>query len=103
MLHDGLHYIADHFQSTVHSHAHDHHHTYHDHGSHQHNHASFHNHQLPGDEEDSLPVLIHFFLFVQRSDEFVFGDSRFITFHQHYITTICIADLTPRTPPPRKT
>lgn len=101
MVHDALHYLADHFESSVHSHAHDHHHTYHDHGSHKHHHVALHhNHQLPGDAEDSLPELMHFFLFVQFSPEFLFGDNRFISFHPYCPTTLLHTDLNPVTPPP---
>lgn len=102
MLHDGLHYMADHFQSSVHSHAHDHHHTYHDHGSHQHNHAAVHTHQLPNKAEDSFPILIHFFLFAQGNPEFVFGDSCFIAFYRHYSTILFFTAPNPLTPPPRQ-
>lgn len=100
MVHDLLHYLAEHYHSTLHDHAHGHHHTVHDHDHHHHHHAAVSHYHADGEEDQSPSSLINFFLFVQQKPAFTFAN--LLQGRLPGLTiNLTTGFLLPTTPPPR--
>jgi hypothetical protein len=102
MVHDLLHYLAEHHHSTLHDHDHGHHHTVHDHEHHHHHHAeAVHHHDEDSEEDQSRSSRINFFLFIQRKPVFVFANLLILRVFSDRTTNIKTSFLLPPTPPPK--
>lgn len=102
MVHDLLHYLAEHHHSTLHDHDHGHHHTVHDHEHHHHHHAEVvHHHDADPEEDQSRSALINFFLFIQRKPVFAFANLQLSGIFSDLTAHIKTSSLLPPTPPPR--